>query len=166
MKVACLSWLKGHREGGFTLVEGMVALVLLAVGMLAIVCMQVVALTGNLDANELSVTTNLAADMIERIRYNTRNVDAYGYIDTTDGMAQPPNTPTGRIARGDYEQWRARLDASRLGTIRGLGDVAPIGPAGLNERLVSVTIMWTSNQGYGASMVRPHTITLTTVVTL
>ena len=166
MKVACLSWLKGHQQGGFTLVEGMVALVLLAVGMLAIASMQTVALTSNIDANELSVTANLAADMIERIRYNTRNVDTYDNVNTTDGDTQPPNTPTGRIARGDYEQWRARLDASRLGSIRGLVDVAPIGPAGLNERLVIVTITWTSNLGYGASMVRPHTVTLTTVVTL
>jgi prepilin-type N-terminal cleavage/methylation domain-containing protein len=60
-----------HQEGGFTLIEVMVAMAYLTVGLLAIAAMQDIALSRNVDARRLTVATNLAGEMIERIRYNT-----------------------------------------------------------------------------------------------
>src|SRR5581483_2583839 len=53
-------------ERGFSLIEAMIALAILSFGLLAVAGMQSFALTGNVDASELTVVSNVAADMMER----------------------------------------------------------------------------------------------------
>lgn len=142
-------------QDGFSLIEVMVAMVVLAIGLLAIAAMQDVALSRNVDANELSLVTNLAADMMERIRYNGRNVTAYNGIDTLNAATQPPATQP--MARGDYTQWQARLAASRLRGPQGLVTVAATGPANLSQSQVQVQVVW-------SGPLRNRQLTLTAVV--
>jgi len=150
-----------HRPGGdagFTLVEGMIAMVMLAVGLLAIAGLLDVALSRNVDANDLSQATHLASDMMERIRFNRANVSAYSGIDSANSTTRPPSTQP--MAQGDYDQWSARLAGARLGGARGQVAVAALGPqgaSGLNQSQVTVTVTW-------SGAVLPHTLTLTTVV--
>ena len=72
-----------QNDQGFTIVEGMLASVILAVGLLALSGMQSIALVKNVDANEVTKVTSLAADMMERIQFNRRNAVSYQGIDTT-----------------------------------------------------------------------------------
>jgi type IV pilus assembly protein PilV len=52
------------------MIEVMIALVILAVGLLGIAAMQGIAVSRSVDARQLSAVTNLADEMLERIRFN------------------------------------------------------------------------------------------------
>ena len=145
-------------QNGFTLIEVMLALMVLGVGLLGIAGMQEMALGRNVDANELSVLTNLAADMVERIRFNGRNVTVYDGIDTLNVATRPPNAQV--MAQGDYDQWSARLAASGLRNVRGRITVIAVGPqgaTGLNQNQVTVQVNW-------SALIRTRALNLTTIV--
>ena len=127
---------------GFSLIDGLVALALLGIGILVAAGMQDMALSRSRHANEMTVATSLAAEIMERIVYNRANVTAYGGIDTLNINTQPPATqPT---ARGDYDQWRARLAATGLDGVQGTITVTSVPPTILGQSLVTVRIGWDS----------------------
>jgi type IV pilus assembly protein PilV len=128
---------------GFTLIETMLATLLVTVGMIALAGMIEMSLGRNLDANELSLATNLTVDMMERIQFNRRNVTAYNNVDTLNAATKPPTTQS--MARGDYEQWSARLTASGLPNVQGTVTVTTVGPTNppLNQNQVTVRVRWT-----------------------
>jgi type IV pilus assembly protein PilV len=153
----------GHwwTDDGFTLLESMMAAVVLGIGLIAIAGMQGIALSRNVDANELTLASNLAADMVERIQYNRRNAIVYNNIDTTVATSQPT---TNTMASGDYTQWKARLESARLGTVKGrvtVNDIVMNPP--LKQSTVAVQVQWTGNTG-SAATTRTRTVTLNAVV--
>lgn len=153
-------------QQGFTLIESMVASTVLAVGLLALAGMQSISLTRNVNANEMTRVTNLAADMLERIQFNRRNALAYNGIDTNtactiDATAQP-------MARGDCDQWLSLLTGtfgSGLTGIRGQVTVTAIGPTAppLNQNNVVISLTWTSDAGPN-QLALTRQVNLTTVV--
>ncbi len=151
-------------QSGFTLIEGMLAAVVLAVGLLAVAGMQGMSLGRNVDANELSRVTNLAADMVERVQFNRRNSIAYNNIDTLNAATQPPATQP--MARGDYTQWQGLLNASGLTGVQGLVTVTAMGPTNppLNQNQVTVRINWTGSVKGQTSVQRSKTVLLTTII--
>ena len=157
----------GH-QSGFTLIEVMVASAILAVGILGAASMQGIALTRNVDATELTRATNLAAEMIERIQYNRKNVGQYA-IDTSNATPCPQSATTQPMARGDCQQWVTLLSnpqASGLVNVRGTITVVP--PAGtlktlLNENAVTVTVQWTGATGV-TKVGRPKQVVLSTAI--
>ena len=135
-------------QAGFTLLEGMFAALVLAIGLLALAGMQGISLTKNVDANELTLVTNLAADMMDRIQFNRRNAAVYNNIDTLVAGTQPA---TDVMGRGDYAQWQQRLNATNLPGIQGrVAVLTPFGPATLNQSQVIVQINWNANSNTGA----------------
>lgn len=113
------------REEGFTLIEVMFAAVYLAVGLLAIAAMQDIAIGRATDAKRLTVATNVATEMIERVRYNspansTATLGQYPYNGITacsDLTACPGGETAGNSANNvtalsDYNDWRSRLKAT------------------------------------------------------
>jgi prepilin-type N-terminal cleavage/methylation domain len=56
------------KEKGFTLVELMIAMVVLAIGILGLIGLQVSAMNGNLSANEMTTAVTLAQDEIEQLK--------------------------------------------------------------------------------------------------
>jgi len=56
------------KEKGFTLLELMIAMVVLGIGILALIQMQVAAMSGNSSANQMTIATTLAQDQIERLK--------------------------------------------------------------------------------------------------
>lgn len=159
----------GSGQSGFTLIESMVAMAILATGLLALAAMQSISLTRNVDSTELTRATNLAADMIERVQNNRQNVGQYA-IDTSNGTPCPQSPVTQPMAKGDCDQWvqlLANPQASGLANVRGV-IVVPATPAGtlnmlLNAYPVTVTISWTGAAGE-TKVARPKQITLTTTV--
>ena len=171
-----------REERGFTLVEVMFASVYLAVGLLAIVAMIDLALGHVTGARRLTVATNLATEMIERIRFNSpANSKAisgtypsrqflYSGITACSKVASsycsgesPGNTASNATANGDYDQWRARLRAADTsGALLLPNAVATVtsadtGTQALGQVLVTVTVTWDSG-------IRRPTLTMSTVV--
>jgi len=161
-------------QAGFSLFEVMVAMVIMMVGLMGLAAMQDIALSGNMDANEVTRVTALATDLIDRISYNKKNVLAYAgptcasiptCIDTT--AALPCNhivAATQAQARGDCLQWDFRVDNSGLRNARGMVTVAPGGPILPNSttamlNVVNITITWT-----GAK--RAKTVTMSSIVAI
>ena len=156
-------------QGGFTLLESLIAMTVLAIGLLGLAGMQTLALSGNVNAKELGRATNMAATMVERIHYNRRNVTAYNAIDTLLAAALAcPNAPAGGTeptARGDCLQWKNELDFSGLDNSQGTVTVTnPFGPAALNQSQVSVSMIWRTKRGE-KKVARTASVILRTVTT-
>ena len=64
-------------QSGLSLVETLVALVVLSVGLLGVAALQVQGMSAGQTANFRTHAANLAADMAERIRSNPRGLTAY-----------------------------------------------------------------------------------------
>lgn len=164
---------QGHRQpvesapagqAGFSLIEVMIAMVILMVGLMGLAAMQDIALSGNMDANEVTRVTALATDLMDRISYNKKNVTAYNGIDTTAATPCTQNAATQAQARGDCLQWDFRVDNSLLRNARGTATVAGTGPTLPNSALtmqnvVAITITWT-----GAK--RNKTVTMSAIVAI
>jgi type IV pilus assembly protein PilV len=145
---------------GFTLIEVMVSASILAVGVLGMAAMQGVAMTKNVDANEMSVVTNITSDMMERIQNNRRWAWAYNNLQAQapagncglGGVpALPPPAPFYTMAitptvtqtvRGDCTQWTAMVLASNFLNVQGLVLVAPSSAASVNSMTVTVALNW------------------------
>lgn len=164
----------GRGEKGFTLIELMFASVYLSVGLLAIAAMENIAISRSTDAKRLTVATNMATEMLERVRFNspansTLSGATYPYsgIQACSDLATcaeaAGNSTANATANGDYDQWRARLKArDASGQLMLPGAVATVtsaatGTASLGQVLVTVSVSW-------ASGLRTPTITLNTVV--
>jgi len=151
--------MKKRDERGFTLVEVMVSATILGLGVMGMAAMQGMSFTKNVDANELSMVTNVASDMMERIQNNRRYAWAYNNLQTVGpgnclagGIpAPPPAAPfqadlplsivTTRAVQGDCTQWRTLLLATNLSNVQGSVQVVPpVLPAPSGSRTVQVTV--------------------------
>lgn len=153
-------------EQGFSLIEGLIAAGILSVGLLAMSGMQTFSLVKNVDANESTLTTAMAADILERIQFNRRNAVSYNGIDTNSpGNCSTISSTTQAQAKGDCLLWDSLVKGSTFQNIRGVVAVSPavIAPTVLNQRNVTVTITWTANKN-GDRTSRPRSLTLNRVV--
>jgi type IV pilus modification protein PilV len=166
-------------ERGFTLIEVMFALVYLAIGLLAIAAMQDTAISRNTDARRMNYATNLTAEMLERVRYNSPANSTpivgggfvYSGIQACSDLANCPGgeTPGNAIvannltASGDYDQWRDRLKATNAdGTLLLPNAVAQVttvavGTPGMQQVQITITIQYSSG-------IRTPTVTMNTFV--
>ena len=168
--------MKERAKAGFTLIEVMFASVYLAVGLLTIAAMEDIALSRNVDAKRLTIATNLATEMIERIRYNSpanatffagvgypyHNIQVCNYACT--GGSTPGNATANATANGDYNQWLGHLAATDssgqpfLPNARGtVTSTAVANPTTLQQVQITVTVQWST--GF-----RTPTLTMTTLV--
>jgi type IV pilus assembly protein PilV len=167
--------MKPGDDKGFTLVEVLVSAAILGVGVMGMAAMQGMSLSKNVDANDLSVVTNVAADMMERIQNNRRYAWAYNNLDTTGagnclagGLPAPP--PLGippitkpqvtQTVQGDCIQWRARILGSNLVNGVGLVTATPVAPVGSGAMQVIVRLNW-NDRGPGQ---RARTVAFQTLV--
>jgi len=146
---------------GFTLLEVMISVAILSVGLLGITAMQDMSLRETVFGSRMSVGTNLADEMMERLRFKMPGVAApsgfnitdYDGMDTANAATRPPSTAW--QARGDYDQWAARIQQYLPGG-RGTVTVTQPVPNPLNRNDVTVTITW---PGF-----RAHTVTMMTTI--
>jgi type IV pilus assembly protein PilV len=151
-------------EQGFSLLEGMLAAVLLGTGLLAMSAMQGIAFVKNVDSNELTRITTLASDMMERIQFNRRNAISYNGINTQSptncnaisATAQPQ-------ARGDCLLWDSLVDGTQLQDVRGTVTVTDP-PTVLAQRDVTVTITWKGSLKSDSTVKRDRTLTINRVI--
>ena len=65
-------------ESGFTLIEALIAMVILTIGIMSLYTMQITAIKGNATANRLTTASTVAADCYERLLqadYNDATLD-------------------------------------------------------------------------------------------
>jgi type IV pilus assembly protein PilV len=153
-------------EQGFSLLEGMLAAVVLGTGLLAMSGMQTIALVKNVDANELTRITSLASDMMERVQFNRRNAVSYNGIDTQSATNCNGISATAQPqAKGDCLLWDSLVDGTQLQNVQGTVTVSNvIAPIVLNQRNVTVTITWMGSMKSDSTVKRQRSLTLNRVV--
>jgi type IV pilus assembly protein PilV len=167
--------MKLRHDKGFTLMEVMVSATILGVGIVGMATMQGMALTKNVDASDLSIATNIAADVMERIQNNRQYAWAYNNLQTLgvgNCAALPPALPAGVTRttpanivleiQGDCTQWRTLVLASNLPNIQGTVTVTSAFPANpqITARQVVVRLTW-NDRGPGQ---RPRAVSFQSTV--
>lgn len=131
-----------HTQRGFTLLEVMVAVVVLAIGLLGLAGLQATATRFNDSAYQRSQATALAYDIADRMRANREAaLTGGGY----PGPVQNPapacailGAPAGTLAQQDIAAWRNAL-ACTLPS--GTGSIAR------NAGIYTIVIQWSDNRG-------------------
>jgi type IV pilus assembly protein PilV len=134
-------------QRGFTLVEAMVALVVLAVGMLGIAGLYVTTLRSGGGAIFRMQAVNLASDMADRIRANrTANLAYLGAAANNNcyGAGAVDCTPA-QMAANDLLVWQGQVTAILPAGVTAINVVPVVGSATLYAYTVSVS--WTETSG-------------------
>jgi type IV pilus assembly protein PilV len=130
MNISNLSIIK--RTRGFTLIEVLVSLLILAIGVLGIIALQFKGLRYSYDANVRSQVTFLANDIADKMRLNKANAPAYVANYTVDDAHVPCVYATASDAANDLNCWHDFVDwalppastANITGPVGGLYTVA------------------------------------------
>lgn len=123
-----------NKESGFTLVEVMISIVLLAIGLFGLLSMLTTSMASNRFSNDGTVGVQLATYMMDIIRLNGGNDNGrYDGMDTADTAACD--------ADADCGPWRAALLNSGLNNPRGFVRVQPNTPTARVDT-VEVWVEW------------------------
>ncbi len=125
---------------GFTLVEVLVALVVMSVGMLGIAALYLEGLRAGRTALYRTTAVNLAADMADRIRAN-RNA-GIAYAGTGPGADSacvngPADCTAEQLAADDWFSWSNQLDAQLPTGASGEVEIAGAAPV-----TYTITVAW------------------------
>ena len=136
-----------HHSSGFSIVEALVALVVLSVGMLGIAALYVESLRAGRTAVYRTQAVNLAADMADRIRANRSVPDSWvlpaGAAPTTHNCVGGGVTCTPEdLAEDDQASWldaiRSQLPGSGAATASGMIEVDQLAQPPQYE----ITVTW------------------------
>ena len=140
------------RQRGMTLIEILVAIVVLSIGLLGLAGLQLKGLQVNQGSTYRSQAAMLAEDMADRIRADATNAAAYV-------LPTPTVTPTGATAT-TITEWQQQLKMLPGAT------VAITGPTGPANNQMTIQISWLdtrANSGAGGgSTAATGTFSLTT----
>lgn len=108
-----------HAVGGFSLIEVLIALVVLAVGLLGVAMMQMLNLRFTQSANQRTIATNLAYELIDVMRtnrllsaqYQAITYDSFEDLDTTGGCVREIGAEAGDPA-SNMTRWRCEVRAA------------------------------------------------------
>ncbi len=125
---------------GLSMVEVLVANVVLAIGLLGLAGLQASGLRVGQSSMHRSQAAQLAHDMVDRIRVNLGGAAAYslGLSDPPPACDQAPSNSV-EVAQCDLRDWRLRLRALPGGT----------GSVGVAGTTVTIVIQWDDSRGAG-----------------
>lgn len=133
-----------HRhQHGLTLIESMIALLVISVGLLGIAALQITSMKQNSSALNHSQAVWIGYNMADRIRANNTQFGGYADIDTADDYEQDCMTSacnSVQLVTSDAADWKAEVQNLPGG--RGIitGDATQL----------VVTVMW-DDEGTGAT---------------
>ena len=134
-------------HSGVSLIEALVALLVLSIGLLGLANLQLTAIRNAHSAHMRSQASILAQDILDRMRANRANATAYNI----DLSAAPPTGSS--VAEKDLKAWLDNL-ASSLPE----GDGAVAVTAG-SPTTVTVTIQWNDSRGLDGAAAETWTYT-------
>ena len=144
---------------GFTLIEALVALVVLSIGLLGVAGMQIAGLRANMSAGSRTQASYLADDIVDRMRANNTAARSGSYNVAIGATLTGTTT-----AQTDVQTWVAELATLPSGK----GSIA-VDPA---TNIATVVIQWVDSRGgdssecTGANLDTCTPITFTTVTQL
>lgn len=129
----------GRREGGFTLLEVMMAAVILTVGLLAMGTMEGTSVGTTTNSRQITLATAYGEEVIERIHRNSTQLSSYNGFDTSGACGGCSG-----MVLTDFNSWKARITQSvPYGLPGGRGQVTVTAGSPLAENtLVTVTMTW------------------------
>lgn len=140
-------------DAGFSLLEVLIALVILSVGLLGIAAMLSTTVKSNDSAYMRSQATALAYNIIDRMRAN-QNAAQNGFYNIAIGTPAPgssticngsiANCSATSLADFDLSQWKQALASSANGLPDGDGSVAVNAAGGVFT--VTVTVQWNDSR--------------------
>jgi type IV pilus assembly protein PilV len=167
-----------HRSGtrglaaGFTLIEVLVALIVLSIGLLGIGKLMLFTSHANDSAYLRGQATEMAYAILDNMRANRTNAVAQGYVTAINAVPANPGscvtavcTPP-QLALYDVYQWKTRL-AAALPSGQGSVQVSAAAPT-----TATIVVQWDDTQGQTtfanvlvpAGTAAPMTITLETIL--
>ena len=144
------------RTRGFTIVEALVALVVLAVGMLGIAGLYVTTLRSGSSAIFRTQAINLATDMADRIRANRNANLAYNAAAADNncfGVVATADCSAAQMAANDLLLWNSQLALllpSGTGTVVVTGASAPY--------TYTITVTWLEQANSTAASTQTYTL--------
>jgi len=103
---------KKNQPSGFSLIEVLVALVILSVGLLGLAGLQATSLRANQTSLQSSQAAILAYDMADRVRANITNATTNYHLPAatpTVGCMTTAGCTAAQLAQNDMSQWNASL---------------------------------------------------------
>lgn len=148
-----------RKQGGVGMIEVLIALLVFALGILGMASMQLNAKRLGYDALQRSLATNMARDIVERMRSNPSvdSLSVFGSATLGGGSITSEPSPNCRtsactrveLARHDLWEWEKILDGASE-TLNGAeagGLVSPRACITYNDGLVTVAIAWKGRSG-------------------
>jgi type IV pilus assembly protein PilV len=130
---------------GITLIESMVALVIISIGMLGIAGLYLSSLQAGRSANLRIQAVNLATEMADRIRANREGKAAYvlaaGTLPTAVACSASACTPA-QLAQSDQNIWITALRAALPGSTAGGGSITYTDNPLPNPDRYEITVTW------------------------
>ena len=135
------------REKGFTLLEVLIALIIISIGLLGLAALQASGLKFNHDAYVRTQTTNLAYDIIERMRIDRTKALSNSYSGTYAAANATDTCTHSSVSVSDATMcWQVEIRDNMPG-----GGSAVISNAGgTNSNEFTITISW-QNRSQGGS---------------
>lgn len=150
MKKLTLQKILRNKSSGFSLLEVLVALLVLSIGLLGLAALQVVALKANHGAYQRSQATFLAYDIMDRMRANRANAIAGAYNLT---MGNSPSGST-TLAQQDLVDWMDNYVSVLL----------PAGDGSINcttAAVCTVVLQWDASRQGGTAATSSNTASFT-----
>jgi type IV pilus assembly protein PilV len=111
-KASSLMIRASFRQRGFTLLEVMIALLIFSIGLLSAAALQGVAKRANYEAIQRTTATQLAFDLLERMRANANGLN--WYVTGKESVLQPTLNPPGAAPAPDCQTRASACDARQL----------------------------------------------------
>lgn len=152
---------------GFSLLEVMIALLVLSIGLLGLAGLQTFSLKFNHQSYERTQATILIYDIMERIIANTTAAQA-GVFDSVpagspassysaSASCQTTGCTTTALANYDLNSWKTQLETSKV-LAQGTGSITRVNPGDMTGCIYDVSITWVENDIVMTQTMRVRTL--------
>lgn len=138
------------KQSGFTLLEVLVAMLVLSIGLLGLAGLMASSMRNNLSASHRTQATWMAYDIIDRMRANRAIAIDGDYAINLGAAACLIAVPTGTVPEQDIKAWKNQLACALPA---GDGSIAMIGAAGAR-----IVIQWDDSRGSQGSATQTFTV--------
>lgn len=138
-----------QKQKGFTLLEVLIALLVLSIGLLGLAALQTVGLRSNHMSTMRTLATQMAYDMSDRMRANPAGVDDSNYVLTATSVIPDPSSYTDcaanectsvQMAAYDVGTWLDRMIRLPSGLTSGQGRITRDASGAIVTH--TITVLW------------------------